>query len=104
MYDRNIKKYSNFFKVVSNDVRIKILFELAFSNKNYTYLMEKLDLKQSTLSNHISKLREYGIIYTLKKNGILEARLNRKVLSEYLCEELFNPQKLTVENYKLDKV
>ena len=29
--------------------------------------MEKLDLKQSTLSNHISKLREYGIIYTLKR-------------------------------------
>ena len=84
MYDRKIKNYSNFFKVLSNDVRIKILFELAFSNKNYTYLMEKLDLKQSTLSNHISKLREYGIIYTLKKNGILEARLNRKVLSEYL--------------------
>ena len=76
MYDRKIKNYSNFFKVLSNDVRIKILFELAFSNKNYTYLMEKLDLKQSTLSNHISKLREYGIIYTLKKNGILEARLN----------------------------
>ena len=54
MYDRKIKNYSNFFKVLSNDVRIKILFELAFSNKNYTYLMEKLDLKQSTLSNHIS--------------------------------------------------
>ena len=59
MYDRKIKNYSNFFKVLSNDVRIKILFELAFSNKNYTYLMEKLDLKQSTLSNHISKLREF---------------------------------------------
>ena len=41
---------------------------------------------------------------TLKKNGILEARLNRKVLSEYLCEEIFNPHKLSVENYELDKV
>ena len=104
MYDKKIKNYSNFFKVLSNDVRIKILFELAFSNKNYTYLMDKLNLKQSTLSNHISKLREYGIIYTLKKNGILEARLNRKVLSEYLCEEIFNPHKLSVENYELDNV
>ena len=30
---KKLINYSNFFKVLSNDVRIKILFELAFSNK-----------------------------------------------------------------------
>ena len=65
--------------------------------------MNELTTK-NIFGNSVLKLREYGIIYTLKKNGILEARLNRKVLSEYLCEEIFNPHKLSVENYELDKV
>ena len=97
-----VRNYSNFFKVLGNDVRIKILLELSLSNKPFTDLMNNLDLKQTTLSNHLSKLKEYGMVYTLKKGGSLEVRLNREVLHQYLCDELFNPKKFNVKSYNLE--
>ena len=96
-----VRNYSNFFKVLGNDVRIKILLELSLSNKHFTDLMNNLELKQTTLSNHLSKLKEYGMVYTLKKGGSLEVRLNREVLHQYLCDELFNPKKFNVESFNL---
>ena len=99
-----VRNYSNFFKVLGNDVRIKILLELSLSNKAFADLMNNLELKQTTLSNHLSKLKEYGMVYTLKRGGSLEVRLNREVLHQYLCDELFNPKKFNVENFNLENV
>ena len=93
------KTWHKLFQVIQS---IKILLELSLSNKHFTDLMNNLDLKQTTLSNHLSKLKEYGMVYTLKRGGTLEVRLNREVLHQYLCDELFNPKKFNVESFNLE--
>ena len=71
----------------------KSLIKYIVKNTNFGFddLMKKLQLKQSTLSNHISKLKEYGIIYTLNKGGFIELRLNKIILKKYLCDDFFKP-------------
>ena len=77
MLDNHIHTYSNYLKILSNDMRLKIIIELSKCDLFFSDLMNKLQLKQSTLSNHISKLKEYGIIYTLNERGFIEPRLIR---------------------------
>ena len=74
MYDRKIKNYSNFFKVLSNDVRIKILFELAFSNKNYTYLFSITNYKNyfnNIMNRPAIPQRSYRFADDMIKNQIV---------------------------------
>ena len=55
MLDNHINTYSNYLKILSNDMRLKIIIELSKCDLFFSDLMNKLQLKQSTLSNHISK-------------------------------------------------
>ena len=74
MLDNHIHTYSNYLKILSYDMRLQIIIELSKCDLFFSDLMNKLQLKQSTLSNHISKLKEYGIIYTFNEGGFIELR------------------------------
>ena len=55
MLDDHIHTYSNYLKILSYDMRLQIIIELSKCDLLFSYLMNKLQLKQSTLLNHISK-------------------------------------------------
>ena len=93
MLDDHIHTYSNYLKILSNHMRLKIIIELSKCDLFFSDLMNKLQLKQSTLSTHISKLKEYGIIYTLNKGGFIELRLNKIILKNYLGDDFLKPFK-----------
>lgn len=57
-----------FFKALGDQTRLKIISLLMKSERNVGELASLLDLKESTVSHHLSKLRPTGIV-TLRFNG-----------------------------------
>ncbi|MBA5850170.1 winged helix-turn-helix transcriptional regulator [Clostridium sp. cel8] len=71
--DKNFKKYSQkaeILKALAHPVRLCIVRGLIEKGKcNVNYMQSCLDIPQSTLSQHIQKLRTAGIIEG-KRNGL----------------------------------
>ncbi|WP_416176655.1 ArsR/SmtB family transcription factor [Clostridium sp.] len=71
--DKNFKKYSQkaeILKALAHPVRLCIVRGLIEKGKcNVSYMQSCLDIPQSTLSQHIQKLRTAGIIEG-KRNGL----------------------------------
>ena len=88
MFDDPIHKNSNYLKLLSNYVRLKIVIELSERDLFFSELKNMLKLKQSTLSNHVSKLKEYGIINSFNKNGFTQLKLNHTILQKYLSPDI----------------
>jgi predicted transcriptional regulator len=71
--DKNFKRYSQkaeILKALAHPVRLCIVRGLIEKGKcNVSYMQSCLDIPQSTLSQHIQKLRTAGIIEG-KRNGL----------------------------------
>lgn len=71
--DNNFKEYNEIaelLKVIAHPVRLCIINGLINKGKcNVGYMQNCLELPQSTISTHISKLRAYGIIEG-ERNGL----------------------------------
>ncbi|MEX2415253.1 MAG: metalloregulator ArsR/SmtB family transcription factor [Paenibacillaceae bacterium] len=71
--DNNFKAYdgaANILKALAHPVRLCIVKGLLDSgNSNVTYMQQCLDLPQSTVSQHLQKLRSLGIVET-DRNGL----------------------------------
>lgn len=71
--NNNYKEYSEIaelLKVIAHPVRLCIINGLINKGKcNVGYMQNCLDLPQSTISTHLSKLRAYGIIEG-ERNGL----------------------------------
>lgn len=71
--DNNFKAYdgaANILKALAHPVRLCIVKGLLDSgNCNVTYIQQCLDLPQSTVSQHLQKLRSLGIVET-NRNGL----------------------------------
>jgi len=73
-FDRNqLKQFdepAEFLKALSHPVRLCIVRGLMRKKKcNVSYMQECLDLPQSTVSQHLQKLRSAGIVAT-ERNGL----------------------------------
>lgn len=71
--DNNIKRYeeaSELLKALAHPVRLCIVKGLLEKKEcNVSYMQECLDLPQSTVSQHLQKLRSMGIVET-ERNGL----------------------------------
>ncbi|MFB6209738.1 MAG: ArsR/SmtB family transcription factor [Candidatus Nanohaloarchaea archaeon] len=74
-------EYAEFFQVLSQQARMKILFELEEDDRSVSELTEIAECGQSCVSHHLKKLNEVGIVER-KKQG------NRRIYS--LNQELFH--------------
>ena len=87
--------HANICKVFSSPTRIMIMDELQKGERTVSQLEEAIEIRQATLSQHLSVLREKGIVmtrreghsvhYRISNPKILEAcRLMREVLLEQI--------------------
>jgi DNA-binding transcriptional ArsR family regulator len=96
--DRLFELHAEVCKTLSNPVRLKIIIELQDSEMTVGALAKKLDIRQAHLSQHLSVLRQRGVLnsrkegvsvyYSIANPKIIKAcNLMREVLMERLHKE-----------------
>lgn len=65
-----MENYSNIFKALGHPVRLKIVKSLIQDNCCVNSMVQKLELPQSTVSQHIGILKNAGIL-TPHKEGVV---------------------------------
>ncbi len=84
----------DYLKALANESRLKLLGLLADHERSVGELAEILELKEPTISHHLAKLLELGLI-TLRPEGTTHFyRLNREQLQR-LGQEVFTVEKVT---------
>ena len=86
---QKIKKASSLLKSLSNESRLLILCQLTEGEKSVGELLENSHLSQSAFSQHLSKLRNEGIVETRKKSQMVYYRISKKDVFEVI-EALHN--------------
>ncbi len=88
----NAKELANILKVLSNENRLLILCELSKEPMSVSALLEKLNITQSGISQHLSILKANGILDYDKKAqtvmySIKDERIHKimKNLKEIYC-------------------
>lgn len=62
MEQENFNALLNFFKVLGNETRLKMLGHLANSELSVGELAELLEVKEPTVSHHLSLMKELGLV------------------------------------------
>ena len=80
--EENALKAANFLKGIASQRRLVILCQLAEGEKSVTQLIEATSLPQTSMSQHLSKLKEENIVtfrrnhrtlyYSIKNEAILK--------------------------------
>ena len=68
MEQANVETLVNFFKVLGNETRLRIIGMLANGDRTVGELAEALDLREPTVSEHLAKLKELELV-TVKPEG-----------------------------------
>ena len=88
-------------KVLADESRLRILSLLAREERSVDELASRLDLRGPTVSHHLAKLREVGLV-TVRVDGTTHNyRLDSDRLRG-LGEELFAPERLVTEDASED--
>lgn len=74
-------------EALSNTTRLKLLICLSESEKNVTQLIDKCDLSQSAVSQHLKKLKDAGLIES-KKSGREQNYKVRNISTIKIAKEL----------------
>jgi len=87
----NLSQIVNFFKIISEENRLKILCLLREKEKCVCDIWQYLDLSQNLVSHHLKVLKNFGlvtsrqeglkVIYSISKNAI---KKYLKLLNNYL--------------------
>lgn len=95
--ERKLEFQAKVFKVFSDPTRLRILGALREKECNVSELIEKLDLKQSTVSQHLKMLKDCGVVDNWKngRESIYRIRDKRVIKIMDLGEELLI---LTIED------
>ena len=72
---RNAEHVAEMLKLMAHPLRLMILCLLVESEHNVGELVEALDINQTALSNHLSKLRSAGLIDYTRYHRVLQYRL-----------------------------
>jgi len=91
----------NFFKVLSDANRLKIIGLLAQHSYSVEELAALLDLKASTVSHHLSKLARVGLVNARAESYYNVYQLNEKALEEK-TRSLFSQEKMTASVADVD--
>ena len=96
MSQERLEKLLQFFKALANENRLKIFGVLANHERSVEELATLLDLKAPTVSHHLSKLKELGLVAMRADRNDHLYRLNE--------DNLHTLAKNTLASFTLDKV
>ena len=80
----DIEAVSEVFKALANETRLQILMGLLEDECNVKGIMERLNLPQSTVSQHLSIMRNKGIIKGTRKGSTVCYRVVDEIVREIL--------------------
>src|SRR5262249_37792678 len=83
----------NFFKVLGNESRLKIVGILANGESTVTDLATKLDLKEPTVSQHLNMLKAAGLVDVRPDGNFRYYSFNPKALHG-MSKDLFSREQL----------
>jgi DNA-binding transcriptional ArsR family regulator len=82
-----------FFKVVGNESRLKILGLLANEERSVGELAELLELREPTISHHLAAMKQLGLVDVRAEGTVRIYSLNTKFL-EAMNRDLFSRENL----------
>lgn len=89
MHKAEIENFSNFFKVLSNPIRLKILLHIAqckdsCHKHNISELSKDCDVDFSVVSRHLKALKDIGILEAEKNKNDVIYSLKRSEINKTL--------------------
>lgn len=85
---RNAGRASRLLKALANEHRLMVLCALAEGEHSVSELNEMVDLSQSALSQHLSRLREDGLVTTRREGQTIHYSLGEP-LAARIVEMLY---------------
>jgi predicted transcriptional regulator len=82
MSDPNFQKLLQFFKVLANENRLKLVGLIAQQERSVEELAALLDLKESTVSHHLGKLKDLQLVHLRVEGNNHYYRLDLQKLQE----------------------
>lgn len=83
----------NFFKVLANENRLKLVGILSQTECSVEELAARLQLKEPTVSHHLNKLKELDLVEMRSQGNTHLYKLNSDTLSK-LNKSLFSPEQM----------
>jgi len=90
MKSDDLQPLIQFLKALANESRLKLLGLLAGQERSVKELAEQLDLKEPTVSHHLARLQELGLVSMRPEGTTHRYRLQAATLHR-LSRELFTP-------------
>lgn len=81
---QNAQAAANFLKGLANAHRLMILCELADGEKNVTALMDATGIAQTSMSQHLGKLKNEGLVTYRRDHRTLYYRINHGAVTEIM--------------------
>ncbi|SIR07782.1 DNA-binding transcriptional regulator, ArsR family [Alkalispirochaeta americana] len=100
--DTFIAAFSDFFKIVGDTNRLRILFALKDGARSVSQIMDQTELPQTLVSFHLKTLRETGIVETKRSKtfvyySVHDLQLIDDILSLSKHLEYFQPREVEFE-------
>jgi hypothetical protein len=89
----DVQSAVRYLKLLANETRLKLLGLLANHERSVGEVAEILGLREPTISHHLAKLSEAGLVEMRAAGTVHFYRLNREVLHR-LGQELFAPEQV----------
>ena len=93
MTEIDFNRLLNFFKVLSNESRLKLIGILSQTECSVEDLAARLRLKEPTVSHHLNKLKELDLVMMRSQGNTHFYQLNRNTLTN-LNKSLFSPEQM----------
>ncbi len=93
MSQENFARLLQFFKVLGNDSRLKILGLLANGERSVGELADFLDVREPTVSHHLAMMKELGLVKVRAEGNTRIYWLNNKLL-ETMSKDILSQNNL----------
>ena len=93
MTELNFDTLLNFFKILANENRLKLVGVLSQTECSVEDLAARLQLKEPTVSHHLSKLKELDLVVMRSQGNTHLYKLNTDTLTR-LNKSLFTPEQM----------
>lgn len=93
MDQENFDSLLEFFKVLGNESRLKILGLLANEERSVGELAETLELKEPTISHHLALMKGLGLVTMRAEGNVRVYQLNTRLL-EKMNKDIFTQENL----------
>ena len=93
MNEINLERVLDFFKVVSNENRLKLLGILSQTECSVEDMAARLELKEPTVSHHLNKLKKLDLVKMRSQGNTHFYQLNRDTLAS-LNKSLFSSEQM----------